>query len=112
MDFAFVTRKLERQLTDGSAMSRAYGSRAPKLKIRLDLLRQAQCLGDVPSTPPDRRHALTGDRAGQFAVVIVDNWRLVFLPDHDPLPRLADGGIDVTKVTAVKFLEVVDYHGN
>ena len=28
----------------------------------------------------------------------------------DPVPRKEDNGVDVTKVTAVKVLEVADYH--
>jgi proteic killer suppression protein len=36
--------------------------------------------------------------------------RLVFEPDHDPIPTLEDGGIDQSAVTRIKILEVVDYH--
>jgi proteic killer suppression protein len=112
MDFSFASKKLAWQLTDATAMSKAYGSRADKEQRRLDLLAQSPCLADVPVVPPTRRHALTGDRAGQFAVAIEKNWRLIFVANHDPIPRLPDGGIDLAKVTAVKFLEVADYHGN
>ena len=52
------------------------------------------------------------DRKGQFSVTLKDNWRLVFTPTNDPLPRLADGGLDLTKVTDIQLEEVVDYHGN
>lgn len=39
-------------------------------------------------------------------------YRLVFTPDHDPVPRLDDGGIDRASVRAIRIEEIVDYHGN
>jgi len=43
-------------------------------------------------------------------VVLTKNWRLIFEVDHDPIPRLDDGGIDLDMVSAIRFIEVVDYH--
>ncbi len=40
------------------------------------------------------------------------SYRLVFVPDHDPIPTRADGGIDRTLVTKISITEVVDYHGD
>ena len=45
-----------------------------------------------------------------YAVDLVHLHRLVFQPSHDPVPRLADGGIDVGHVTAITIVEVIDYH--
>lgn len=39
-------------------------------------------------------------------------YRLVFTPDHDPVPLLDDGGIDRASVTAIRIEEIVDYHGS
>jgi len=39
------------------------------------------------------------------------SYRLVFVPD-DPIPTLADGGIDRSLVTKISITEVVDYHGD
>jgi proteic killer suppression protein len=47
----------------------------------------------------------------QFAVDISANERLVFEVDHDPVPRKADGGIDLSKVLAGVILRIEDYHG-
>lgn len=60
---------------------------------------------------PGACHQLHGDRAGDFAVNLWGAYRLVFVPDHDPSPLLADGGIDRAKVTRILIKEVVDYHG-
>jgi plasmid maintenance system killer protein len=45
-----------------------------------------------------------------YSVVLSKNWRLIFVVDHNPIPRLGDGGTDLNRVTAVKLIEVVDYH--
>ncbi len=36
--------------------------------------------------------------------------RLGFEPASDPLPRKEDGGLDLTRITAVEIVEVTDYH--
>ena len=38
-------------------------------------------------------------------------YRLIFIPDHDPVPTLRDGGLDWSQVTAIKILGVEDTHG-
>ena len=78
--------------------------------MRLAVLKNSRSLSQVPTTPPDRRHMLTGDRREQYAVDLVHPHRLVFVPDHDPVPRREDGGIDLDEVRAVTIIEVVDYH--
>ena len=35
----------------------------------------------------------------------------LFEPASNPLPRKKDGGLDWTKVTAVRILEIEDTHG-
>jgi len=112
MNLAFASKKLKRQLADEKEMGRAFGHVMPALKRRLDLLRAAPCLEQVPIMPPLRRHELSHDWAGHFAVVLTGNWRLVFRPDHDPVPQRSDGGIDLAAVTAVIIVAIEDYHGN
>ena len=77
---------------------------------RLALLNSARTLADVPSTPPERCHPLKAEREGQFAVDLVYPRRLVFKPNHEPVPQKDDGGIDPAKVTSIIIIEVVDYH--
>ncbi len=111
MDIAFSTRKLARTFNSGSALAKEYGDRmARTIQIRLAVLRNARTLALVPTSPPDRRHLLTGRRSGQYAVDLVHPFRLVFEPNHDPVPRTEDGGIDINQVTAITITEVVDYH--
>ena len=80
------------------------------ITLRMAVLRAARSLALVPTTPPDRRHQLSGDRDEQFAVDLVQPYRLVFEANHEPVPREEDGGIDTQQVTAITILDVVDYH--
>ena len=41
----------------------------------------------------------------------IRDYRLLFEPAHDPLPRKPDGGLDWAGVTAIRILGVEDYHG-
>jgi proteic killer suppression protein len=84
---------------------------AKKIKLRMAVLVAANCLEDVPTHVPERRHQLTGNREGQFAVDLKHPFRLVFEPNHNPLPLGRDGGLDLRRVSAVSILEIEDYHG-
>ena len=110
MDLSFASNKLARELADEEAMRKAYGDRAKRLKLRLDLLVATACLDDVPPVPPTRRHELTGGWAGHYAVDVTGNWRLIFRPNHDPVPRTEQGGVDLKSVTAIEIVSIEDYH--
>lgn len=111
LDFTYRSSRLRKELSDAKAMDRAYGDRARPLRLRLGVLAEASHLGDVPTGTPEHCHPLKhGSRKGQFAVTLRANWRLVFRPDHDPLPMLPSGTIDLTKVTVIELIEIVDYH--
>ena len=77
---------------------------------RLAILKAASSLVLVPTTPPERRHQLGGERKGQYAVDLVHPYRLIFEPNLEPFPRKQDDGIDTEQVTAITIIEIVDYH--
>ena len=111
MEVSFANARLDRLFHNESALVRAYGSRrAQSMLARLAALRQRPTLSQVPTTPPLRRHQLTGNRNEQYAVDIDRQFRLVFAPDHNPIPRRPDRGIDTDRVTAIVITEVIDYH--
>lgn len=111
MDVSFRTRKLQKTFNSDRSLVRQYGNQvARRIKLRLAVLKNASSLSQVPRTPPDRCHMLTGDRRGQFAVDLVHPKRLLFEPNHDPVPRNEDGGIRLDDVTAVTIIDVMDYH--
>lgn len=117
MDISFNHRKLEKTFNQGPQLEMVHGTgRAKKIRIRMKELRAAASLSDFwpPKSPPSRCHELTkGKRRGQFhlSVDLDHPYRLIFTPDHDPIPQLPDGGLDWSKVTAIKILGVEDTHG-
>jgi len=111
MDISFSSKKLGRQLASEKEMSRAFGHVMPALRRRLDVLRHVNCLAEVPHSKPDGRHELFHERQGHFAVWLTANYRLIFKPSHDRIPRRDDGGIDLGAITAVEIVDIEDYHG-
>lgn len=61
---------------------------------RLDMLRRAGTLDDLPMPPGNRLEALKGDRSGWHSIRINDQWRIIF--------KWIDGGAD--------SVQIVDYH--
>ena len=59
---------------------------------------------------PGRFHPLTADRSGQFSLDLDGPYRLIFEPANEPLPVRPSGDLDLTKVTCVRIIEVVNYH--
>jgi len=113
MDIAYKTAKMSKVFNSEGKLVKEYGSdRARRIRMRQDFLRAAANLAQVPVSPPTRRHQLKGDRKGQFAVDLTGNYRLVFEPNHDPVPRREDGGIDLQAITAITILSVEDYHND
>jgi proteic killer suppression protein len=45
---------------------------------RLEYIDLAACLNDLKVPLSNRLHALKGDRAGQYAIAINDQWRICF----------------------------------
>ncbi len=111
MEITFRTRKLEKAFNSANALEKTYGARMARVMMtRMAVLKAARSLVLVPATPPDRRHQLSGNRNEQFAVDLVQPYRLVFEVNHEPVPRRDDGGIDTERVTAITILDVVDHH--
>lgn len=114
MDLTFKTARLRKQCNDETAMVRRHGTkRAGRLKRRLIQLRAAKSLGDLgpPYHGPARCHEMTGNYSGVFSVDLDHPYRLLFRPDHNPIPTRKEGGIDWERVTAVEILGIEDTHG-
>lgn len=108
---SWSSRKLERSCSDDRQGAKAWGPEQWKvLKRRLASLLAAPTLADM-SGVPGNCHVLTSDRAGEVAIDLRGPYRLIFEPEHDPIPVLADGGIDFSAVTRIRIKEVDNYHG-
>jgi proteic killer suppression protein len=114
MDISFKNKKLAKSFSEGSQLLKIHGKlRAKKIKIRMKELRAAESLMDFwpPKSPPGRCHELTkGKRYGQLSVDLDHPYRLIFIPDHDPISRREDGGLDWSQITTIKILGVEDTH--
>jgi plasmid maintenance system killer protein len=114
MDISFKNTKLAKSFNEGAQLEKIYGTlRAKKIRIRMKELRAAANLMDFwpPKSPPGRCHELTeGQRAGQLSVDLDHPYRLIFIPNHDPVPARKDGGLDWSLVTAIKILGIEDTH--
>jgi len=110
VEIAFKNKKLGKQLTDSVELQRCWGELAKKIKQRIAELSSLECLEDVTKLPALRCHELSGNRKGELAVWVSERYRIVFKPNHNPLPCKDDGGLDWKLVTKIVIIEVVDYH--
>ncbi len=111
MEISFRTKKLQKACNSAKAMNAEWGDKmAKKLQQRLSELQAADTLHDVSRLPPARCHELSNNLAGYLSVDLVHPYRLLFLPNHDPVPTKDDGGLDWSAVTAVCITGVEDTH--
>ena len=111
MEILFQGRKLEKVCKDQSLRIRKHGAvRAKYIESRLDELEDVENLEQMRLFQQARCHELTGDRKGTLAVDLDHPYRLIFEPANDPVPRKPDGGLDWTKITVIRILELRDYH--
>lgn len=111
MEVEFRNRRLRKILTSDKELARRYGARQGRcISAEIKALQRAATLLCVPTTPPKRRHQLVGNLDGLFAVDLLHPYRMVFAPAHNPVPRRADGGIDLAEIAAIIIMGVEDYH--
>jgi proteic killer suppression protein len=110
MEISFATSKLAKLCNSEKKLRGAYGPRmAGAIQQRLMDLDAAETLESMRAVP-GRCHQLSENLAGLFAVDLVHPDRLVFAPDHDPVPRLSGGGVDWSQVTRIEIVGIGDYH--
>lgn len=102
---------MERAFREERSAARLFGDakRGRLYQRRIKDLEAVAALADM-SHYPGGCHPLKGERKGLYSLALWAGMRLVFTPDHNPLPRLADGGIDLSQVTAVEIVTVENYH--
>lgn len=111
MEITFQNKKLEKALTTTRGMVALHGERRAKLiQQRLSEIEAAPTLAMLRLLPRPRCHELKGNRQGQLSVDLDHPYRLLFTPDHDPLPQAATGGLDWAAVTRVCIQEIADTH--
>lgn len=114
MDLTFATTRLRKEMNEAKAMSRTYGPlQTKRLQVVLTSLRAAGTLAIFapPYSPPHRCHELTGNLKGILSMDLVHPYRLLFEVANRPAPQRQEGGLDWTKVTAIKIVKVENTHG-
>jgi len=86
---------------------------ANQLKAKLKELDEAENVLELVNGTPHRISGLRGKYAyleGQYSLRLAKAKRLVFQPDHDPVPRKETGEIHWGEVTSVMITFIGDYH--
>lgn len=104
MEIEYASNKIKKILEDEVLIKKYYANVSVQLKNRLTELRAADCLNDIPETPPPRRHKLKGDRNNQWGVSVSKNERLIIQP-------IGDFDINnLNTIKSIKILSIEDYH--
>ena len=110
MEITYANSRIKKICTDDRIAQKVLGKAGARvLRERLDYMLHAENLAKLRFAPGDW-HELVGDRKGEIACSLLGRIRLIFIPAHDSRPTKPDGGLDWLKVTAVRNLEIVDYH--
>jgi proteic killer suppression protein len=111
LQIEFTNKKLSKVCSSAKEANAKHGTRmSEKLQLRMTQMAAVATLADLHRVPCARCHALTGNLKGKFAVDLVHPDRLLFSPNHNPLPLKGDGGLDLDKITAVMIEGIGDYH--
>jgi proteic killer suppression protein len=110
MRISFKNKKLCKQLTQSKELHKLGPRRAGLVQRRLSEIEASDNLAVLKLLPGPRLHPLKGNRLGQLSVDLDHPYRLIFVPDHEPIPELEAGGMDWKAITAVKIIEITDTH--
>ena len=98
MDIGFSAKRLERASLDFAESSRIFGVPIGRKYIqRVLVLRAAENFSQLFGIQSLKLHSLKGNRAGQYAITLTGNYRLI----------LEKAGED-----KILIVDVEDYHGN
>lgn len=110
MEISYKTNKLEKQLTSPRELAKTFGQLARKINQRISELKAAETLAIMRFIPAARCHELSGSHKGELAVDVSPNYRMIFEPNHDPLPKKEDGGLYWESITKIQINQIEDYH--
>ncbi len=111
MLIVFVSERLCRDCTQNRWMQRAWGSqRSQALRRRLDQLHAAENLEHFRLAFHRRCHELKADRRGTISIDLDGPNRLLIEPAESPKPTKPDGGLDWSRVTAIRVVAVENTH--
>lgn len=108
MNIDYLDNKLRKLCENRSEAEKKLGADcAKKLRSRWSDLDAATHVRELIAGRP---HPLERDRLGQFALDLAGGKRLVFKPNHTPIPKNANDSIDWSQVTSITIVFIGDYH--
>ena len=111
MQLSFKNADLHALCHDERLLRKRFGEKGrKKIRQRLDDFDAADNLAVIGRLPGARCEELKGAQAGRYSVRVHDGFRIVFVPDHDPVPRKDDGGVNWSAITAIRIQSIEDYH--
>lgn len=101
LELTYKDNKLEKLCTSEVEMQRRRPDLKKKLRLRMNALRAADSIGDLPADDPNGRwHPLHGDLAAYWAGDLSGNWRLLV----EPIPA------DTLSASRAIVIDTDDYH--
>lgn len=98
MDITYNSKKIKKVCTDAKIAEKTYGREmAQKIHQRIDEIISADSVDMMIRFKIGRCHSLNQNRKGQYAVDLVNPYRLIF-------EKIGD------EIQIVNVLEIVDYH--
>ena len=110
MELSYKNNKLKKSLTTDKGLLKLNSRLAKKIKQRRVELESADNLEVISKIPVLRLHQYKGNRKGTWSIDIQENWRILFIINQDPIPTLADGGVDLKAITIISIKSVEDPH--
>lgn len=110
MEISYKNRKLEKKLTAPKEIVKFFGKLARKVNQRIKDLTDADNLAIMRTLPAANCHELKGDHKGELAVDVSENYRIIFEPNHAPIPKKDDGGLNWEEVSKIQINKIEDYH--
>jgi len=114
MIIGFHDNNINKYCNNSLAARKAFGAKVEKkLLIRLAELKAAEHLGEISNFPPTRRHKLTGDYSGCYAINLTEKWRLIFYPcDDDGNCIEVSDETSISSIQMIIILEVSNHYGD
>ena len=98
MDITYKSNKLKKVCTDAKVAERSYGKEmTEKIQMRIDEITAAGTIETMIQFHIGRCHSLSNNRKGQYAMDLVNPYRLVFEKQGQ-------------EIQIAHILEIVDYH--
>lgn len=94
--------KVKKYLEDEKSIKRKYGLLSNQIIVALSVLQFSINLSLVPNVPPTRRHKLSGNYEGCWAIDLSKSWRMILKPNS---PNL-----ELFQIEEVEIVDICDYH--